>query len=347
MDLSDIFGGDGPEKDEWVVVARDDKKQPVSLPDELSEEDRRFKGDPTNKETWRHEHGDLLEPGVAYYCVRVRTDGYNFDDPAWVLEVEEGRNEVQEVSSRVQREISDLKERFEEQEMQEHPFLDVSDTDELQAKAAGAGMLKAMKEGDMDDFKEMFVMVNQQATQPASNPMAQVLGSVESDMKVESITDLAMLTALPELQDMMGQGKELISNVNNLAGSMGGAAAPQQQQAQSGQQQQTDNDTVQVSREEFERLKAQAQGDDPSEPIDSPDDHAGGDDGSDDDSFSMDEIAEAAEEAEIDAESDTEEAAESDDEPDEEANLDGEELTVDGGTHGSFSMDEAEATQEN
>lgn len=327
MGLFDSLGDSGPGETKYTVVARDRKNQPVALPDELDDSASTFHGDPMNKETWRHEHGEALEEGVSYYCLEVHENGYDFEEPEWVLEIEGGDNPAKEVSNSLRSEIQSLRETVQQQETGDNPLVDVSDTEELMSKGLGMGMAKAAQEGDMDTYMAMFDRLAEVNSQDASSPANDLLGGVENNMEVSSPGDLAMLMMLPELKDMTKQGKTLMDNFNGMMGgqSAGRQAASGLSGGGGGQQQ--GNDKVELTREQFEELKQRAtssggggqQQQAQPEPEPEPEPDTGGG------SFSMDEYAaeddeadeEPAEPDEDDADEEPEDAEPSTGTPDE------------------------------
>lgn len=278
--------GDDPP---WGIVVRDATNGAFAEPPGEIETDELRWPEPISKDEFRRvvqeEYGERLDETHYYKLVQLAPDDdaakWNMDEVAWVIEPDEDETELAKKIDKVESKMDQVGD-----DAGAAPDVNLTDVDseqELQAKMKGAILQKGIDD-HADSIEDLTMLLESVKDDPpdSDDPMSRLLDNVDTDMRVNSLSDAALFMTLMEGQDQIGGilGKlngaldsgsaiaSLMAQGGGASGGGGGASNP---------------DEVTISRDEYRELVAGG-------------DSASGDSGNGSsggtDDFSMDDYAE-------------------------------------------------------
>mgnify|MGYP000618489397 CR=1 FL=1 len=238
MGLRDRLGGGDDSKNEYTVVARKANGTGAPRPDEVEDGEWRWPQEPPTKDHFQFEYGEYLNSEFKYVCVEITKNGYDFEDPEWVIQPDGDTNPAAEAAGAVYQEMQDLKEQVEGESGEGVNLSDVESEDELQARLKGVVAERGLEVAENTDDVIRILDSIGTSREPVGHPMIDMMTDAQNNLEINSPMDMAMMMAMPELKDMMQSGQQLMGNLQQMTGGGQSAGASMAQQMMGGSQQQ-------------------------------------------------------------------------------------------------------------
>jgi hypothetical protein len=254
--MDSILGRGGSDK--YVVVARKPSGVAAPQPDEIDDGEWQWHDNAPDKDNFQYEYGELLDPGVRYLCVEVEEQGYSLDDPQWEIKATRKPDPVEKKVDQINEEVQEMKEGGMADAATELNLADVEDQQQLQARMQGALAARGLQVAeDIEDVKELMDAVTH-SPEPTGNPMMDMMTGASNNLEINDPKDLMIMMTLPEVKEVVSEGREAVSGINDLldSGSAGATAASALLGGSGGG---GSDDEVTLSRDEFEQLVEKAE----------------------------------------------------------------------------------------
>jgi len=250
----DFFGATNQD---YTVVARKQSGVAAERPDGIDKDDWRWSGAAPDKENFVYEWGEQLNPKYRYLCVPITDSGLDFDNIEWSITPDKEEDPEDKALRAVNRRLEDFMESHKPRAGDDVSLTDVDDHQQLQARLEGVIAQQGLQVADdVDDVVQILDAVGKEQ-QPTGNPMFDMMTDAENNLEISSPSDLAVMMMMPEMKDIMDDGRDALSTFSELAG--GGSAAGSLASSMMGGGDDGDSqDTVELSRDDYEALREEA-----------------------------------------------------------------------------------------
>lgn len=213
---------------EWGIVVRDATDGGfASPPGEIETDDLRWP-EPISEDEFRRviqeDYGEELDPTCYYKHIQLAGEDaankWDFDSVAWEIEPDEEETELAKKLDRMESKVDKVG--ADSSSGPDVNLADVDNTDELEAKMKGVILQQGIDQhaDSIDDLVRLLDTV-QDDPPDGDDPMSMLMDNVDTNMRVNSLSDAALFMTLMQGQDQI---TDLLGKVNGALDS-GGALA--------------------------------------------------------------------------------------------------------------------------